>query len=66
MKIGKIRSMLFHNKSGCYASRSSNDIDFVLFPTATSVGSPFTTIYINSTIVDAVNHIWSKTSRSSH
>ena len=40
--------MLFHNKSGCYASRSSNDIDFVLFPTATSVGSPFTTIYINS------------------
>ena len=44
---------------------SSNDIDFVLLPTATSVGSPFTTIYINCTIVDAVNHIWSRTSRSS-
>ena len=34
---------------------SSNDNDFVLLPTATSVGSPFTTIYINCTIVDAVN-----------
>ena len=41
MEIGKIRSMLFHNKSGCSASRSSNDIDFVLFPTVTSVRSPF-------------------------
>ena len=43
---------------------SSNDIDFVLFPTATSVGSSLTMIYMNSTIVDAVNHIWSKRSRS--
>ena len=50
-----IRSVLFFNKRGCVVSRSSNDIDFVLFPTATSVGSPFTTIYINSTIVDVVN-----------
>ena len=66
MEIRKIRSMLFPNKSGCKVSRSSNDIDFVLFPTATSVGSPFTTIYINSTIVDAVNHICFKRSRSSH
>ena len=57
MEIGKIRSMLFHNKSWCKVSRSSNDIDFVLFPTAPSVGSPFTTIYINSTIhpIDATN-----------
>ena len=66
MEIGKIRSMLFHNKSWCEVSRSSNDIDFVLFPTAPSVGSPFTTIYINSTIVDAFNHIWLKRSESSH
>ena len=62
MEIVKIISMLFLNKSGCEVSRSSNDIDFVLFPTATSVGSPFMTIYINSTIVDAVHHIWSKRS----
>ena len=66
MKIGKIRIMLFHNKGGCEVSRSSNDIDFVLFPTATSVGSSFTMIYINSTIVDAVNYIWSRRSRNSH
>ena len=66
IEIGKIRSMFFLNKSGCDVNRSSNDIDFVLFPTATTVSSPFTTIYINSTIVDAVNHMWSKRSRSSH
>ena len=66
MEIGKIRSMLFLNKSGCEVSSSSNDIDFVLFLMATSVGLPFTTIYINSTIVDAVYHIWFKRSRSSH
>ena len=59
MEIGKIRSMWFHNKSGCWVSRSSNDIDFALFPMATSVGLPFTTIYINGTVVDAVNHMWS-------
>ena len=49
--------MLFFNKSGCEVRRCSNNIDFVLFLTATSMGSPFTTIYINSTIVDAVDHI---------
>ena len=64
MEIGKIRSMLFHNKSGCDVSRSSNDIDFVLFPT--SVGSRLRRICINSTIVDAVNHIWFERNRSSH
>ena len=58
--------MLFVNKSGCEVSRSSNNIDFVLFPMATSVGSPFTTIHINGIIVDAVNHIWSKRNRSTH
>ena len=55
MEIGKIRSMLLLNKSECEVSRSSNNIDLVLFPTATSVHSPFTPIYINSIIVDAVN-----------
>ena len=69
MEIGEIRSMLFLNKSGCEVSSSSNDIDFVLFPMATCVGTPFAPIYINSAIVDvinAVNHIWFKRSRSSH
>ena len=47
--------MLFLNKSGCKVSRSSNDIGFVLFQTTPSVGSPFTTICISSTIVDAIN-----------
>ena len=47
-------------------SRSGNDNDFVLLSTATSVGSSLTTISINSTIVDAVNHIWFKRHRSTH
>ena len=51
------RSMLFIDESGCEVCRCCNDIDFVLFPTATSVGSPFTTICINGTIVDSVNHM---------
>ena len=59
MEIEKIRSMLFCNKSGREVS-SSNNIDYMLFQTATYVGSPFTTIYIHCEIVDTVNHIWLK------
>ena len=52
--------MLLLNKRGCEVSKNGNDIDFVLFSDATSVGSPHITIYINSAIVDAANHIWLK------